>query len=140
MSPLVPEDDHRIVPGSLDEVGGRHDDYANAIGPADGAGQGDAEVKLHTGAQLADMGLIPGGYRDDRPLGIGVIVFFRRQHPKFLSLRLGGDQKGKDGEKAHEAQKSIPIRQQKVGATGIGGPPRARPAAQASPRCPWGYL
>lgn len=93
---FMAENDHRIIPGRLDDIGGGHHNDADAIGPTAGAAQGYAEVKDHVGTEFADVDLIPGGYCDNRSLGIGAIILLRRQYPKPLSLGRAGKGKQQD--------------------------------------------
>jgi hypothetical protein len=70
VSTLLSEDDHGIMPGRLDDLGRRHHDdtgFASEMGAA----QGNAEIEDHAGAKLADVGLIPSRYVNNRSIGIG---------------------------------------------------------------------
>jgi hypothetical protein len=80
VSAFVSQDRERIMPGCLHDLGRRHDDEAG-FALEMGASECDAQIEHHVGAELADVGLIPSRYVDNKPNGIGPIVFLWWQYP-----------------------------------------------------------
>jgi hypothetical protein len=96
VSPFVSEDNHRVMPGRLDNVGWCHYD-STCAGAFMGTSEGDAKIEVHVRTQPADIRLVSGA-DDLDPALVGPIVLRRRQNGDLCERGSGVRHQGHNGQ------------------------------------------